>query len=67
MRDASNGDRAAREAVRGGANRAMATIEKAFIKNGSGRYVSLKVDQAHLSDRPVSVSPAPAQKRATGE
>jgi hypothetical protein len=65
MSDSSNSDRVAREAVRGGANRAMATIEKAFIKNGSGRYVSLKVDPSPMGDNPAS--PAPSQKGASRE
>jgi hypothetical protein len=35
-------DRIAQAAIRSGANKSLATLEKAFIRNGSGRYFVLR-------------------------
>ena len=49
MADSLKRNEAAQEAIRSGANRTMAIIEKAFIDNASGRYVTLKVDKSGAS------------------
>ena len=41
-------DRVAQEAIRSAANRSLAILEKAFIRNGSGRYFVLRSDHLEL-------------------
>jgi hypothetical protein len=53
MADSQDKDQIAQEAIRSGANRTIAAIEKAFIRNASGRYVTLTVDR-HDNQLPAS-------------
>jgi len=44
-------DRIAQAAIRSAANRSVAILEKAFIRNGSGRYFVLRSTDAEIAAR----------------
>lgn len=51
-------DRAAQAAIRSGASKSIAVLEKAFIRNGSGRYFVLRTTDFDPVQRVNELKPA---------
>jgi hypothetical protein len=49
-------DRTRQDEIRSRANRAVAILEEAFIRNGSGRYVVLRSSSVCVANKPTKVN-----------